>query len=752
MRESLERKNSKSSILKNLVQNKANTVIFTILIITIIYATLVRFINLDRLAYWGDDGMTYIGTISTYEHGYPILPSGNIMYHNIASYYLRIIPIYLFGDNEFSFRLPSALFGVLLIPLIFLLIKELTNKHIATITSVLVAINAWQIEFSREARYYSEFQFFYILTVYFFYKGFFKDNKIYKILAIIFIFITTQIVTIGMTLIFLFIPLLIYKGYKEFFKRDVVISLLTSASIIAGEIIHRELFWKVGLSFYTTNIRSDIANPILRAFSKYFSNFTTFFYKIYSIIYPQMYHIFIYGMLLILIYIFIKPLRNPDEHYLNIYSEQNIDIKFPFNLFFLYFIFFSNALFYGLGNMTTQQRYIYHVNPIFITICVYILYEISRILIFLTNKIILRIKSLKFKFNNTNRYSMLGILLITIILTTLLTNYINPIQNFKITQRENGEAVNNLFAPSNTFNFHHDPKTPGKFINLNKKQGDIVISTDLLNPFPYTQQIDYWIWSANLFAWQPYDLKDGKYYDKYQGVPLIRDVFDFFKVMNKNSNKNVWIITSNSIRIPAHIDIRISEFLKQNEQYKLKIGKDGICAAYFFPALHNENRNYSYYSDIKPEPEEIIKVKLEDEKYLFSFNDSKNQNFLKNGWSAIENQGTWADQKESILFLQFDNITDYKLDITMMPLYTPDFAQEVKIYLNDNSIKKIAFVSHEAKKYTISIPKELLKDEYNILKFEFKYTLSPIQLNINNNDNRNLAVYFKEMIFYEGEL
>jgi len=741
------------SLEDNKLKNKLNLVIFIILTTTIIYAIIVRFINLDTLAFWGDDGMTYIGTVSTLKSGYPLLPSGNIMYHNIVSYYLKIIPIYLFGDNEFAYRFPSALFGVLSVPLIFLFLKELTNRYIATISAILIAINTWQIEFSREARYYSEFQFFYILTVYFFYKGFFQDKKVYKILAIIFFLITTQMVSIGMTLIFLFIPLLIYKGFRNFFKRDIIISFFISSAIILGEIVHRELFWKVGLSFYSPSIRTDIANPILRIFSKYFSNFTPFFYKIYHVIYPNIYNVFIFGSLLAVAYIFIKPLRNPDEHFLNIYTNNKIDLKFPFNLFFLYFIFFSNALFYGLGNMTTQQRYIYHVHPILIAVYVYILFEVSRIFVLIIKKTINKLRNINIKrIKLYNKYYTLATLLIFITVTFSIANYINPIQNFKITQRKNGDIVNNLFAPSNTFNFHHDPKTPGKYIGTHKKEGDIVIATDLLNPYPYTKQIDYWMWSASLFAWQPYDLKNGIYYDKFFGVPLVRDIFDFFRILNENSNKNIWVITSNSIRIPAHIDSRISKFLEENSQYKLKTGKDGICSAYLFPALDKGNRNYSLYSEIKLSPEEIIIIKLdENNKYNFSFTDSKNSNYLKYGWSDIENQGTWTDQKESLLFLKFEDSANYKITITMMPLYSPEFNQRVEIYLNQNNIEKFTFTSPGSKEYIIFIPEEFLNEEYNILNFKFRYALSPIALNINNNDSRNLAVYFNKIIFSKIE-
>jgi len=750
----LEKSKSKNKLnvtkkIKETFQNKPNLVIFIILLITILYAIITRFLNLGRLAYWGDDGMTYLSSISVLKHGYPLLPSGNIMFHNIASAYFKSIPIFLFGDNEFAHRFLSASLGVLIIPLAFLLIKKLTNKYIALVSAIILAINTWQIEFSREARYYSEFQFFYILTIYFFYKGFFEDKRIYKILAVIFIFITTQIVTTGMTLIFLFIPLLIYKGFKKFFKRDIIISFLISSAIILGEIIHRELFWKVGLSFYTPGISTDIASPVLRTLSKYFSNYTPFFYKIFSTIYPQTYYIFIYGSLFILIYIFFKPLRNPDEYYINIYSSKKIDFKFPFNLFFLYFIFFSNGVFYGFGNMVNQQRYMYHVHPIFIAIFLYICFELSRIFIHYTHLIISKIKARNFnKIKKYDKYYVFAILPIFIILIVSLINYINPIQNFKITQRENGDPVNSLFAPSNTYSSHYDPKTPGEYVNLQKNERDIIIANDLLNHYPYIKQIDYWLWSGNLISWQPYDLKGGIYYDKFFGVPLIRDISDFFKVLNENSNKNVWVITSDSIRKPAHIDSLIFNFLKENNQYKMITGKDNISSVYLFPAMKSGSRNFLMYSNVEPTSEEIIKINLDDNKFTFSFNEPSNSKYLNYGWSGMDEIGTWTNQKESLLFLSFKDHTNYNLDITMMSLYTPEIDQTVEIFLNGNNIGKFTLDSPEQKKYLLTIPKELLIEEYNILKFKFKYLISPIQLGINN-DNRNLAVYFSKIDFYK---
>ncbi|GAI90942.1 unnamed protein product, partial [marine sediment metagenome] len=269
---------------------------------------------------------------------------------------------------------------------------------------------------------------------------------------------------------------------------------------------------------------------------------------------------------------------------------------------------------------------------------------------------------------------------------------------------------------------------------------------------PYIKQIDYWLWSGNLISWQPYDLKDGIHYDKFFGVPLIRDTSNFFTVLNENSNKNVWVITSYSIRRPDHIDPLIYNFLEENNQYKMITGKDDISSAYLFPAMESGSRNYLMYSNVEPTSEEIIKVNLDDGKYIFSFNEPGNFKYLNYGWSGMDEIGTWTNQKESLLFLSFKDHTNYNLDIIMMPLYTPEIDQTVEIFFNGNNIGKFTLDNPGLKKYTITIRKELLKEEYNVLQFKFKYLLSPRQLGISSQDSRNLAVYFNEIIFYKEKI
>ena len=122
-KENLKEKRDLLKIIKNSLKDRINLAILIILAVTVLYSIIVRFLNLGELSFWGDDGMTYLSTVPVFEYGYPRLPSGYIMFHNIASDYFNIIPVLLFGDNEFAYRFFSAFTGVLTIPLVFLFAK-----------------------------------------------------------------------------------------------------------------------------------------------------------------------------------------------------------------------------------------------------------------------------------------------------------------------------------------------------------------------------------------------------------------------------------------------------------------------------------------------------------------------------------------------------------------------------------------------------------------------------------------------------
>jgi len=85
--------------LKNYFKNTSNILTFVFLLVLCLTGFVIRVRNLGYLSLWGDDGHTFLGAISILKHGYPRLPSGNILWHGIFDYYLKALPVLIFGAN-----------------------------------------------------------------------------------------------------------------------------------------------------------------------------------------------------------------------------------------------------------------------------------------------------------------------------------------------------------------------------------------------------------------------------------------------------------------------------------------------------------------------------------------------------------------------------------------------------------------------------------------------------------------------------
>lgn len=727
--------------IRKYFKDKTNIVIFVILLVAFTYSITVRFYNIGLPSYWGDDGQTFLGTSGILNYGFPKLPSGSTFYHSLFHFYLRVIPSLIFGINEIALRFPSAFFGALMTPLIFIFVKDLlNNKYISLMAAVIVSINIWQIEFSREIRYYSEYQFFYILSIYLFYRGFFKEEKNYKIAALIFIFFTIIINELGFTLIFLFIPLLIYKKFKRFFKKDIIISFFITAAIIAGRMVYREQLIKTGPVLSPENIAPDTANPILGIMSKYFADYTPFYHRVFYVLFPEMYYFVFLGIILIILYLFIPKIRDSEENLINIYSNPRYSIKLPFNLVFLYFIFYSNTIFNGFGYMTSHQRYIYHINPIFIAIYCYIVFDIGRLASIVFNDAVNGRKK-------TDRYPLYlkksVYLIAAAIVFFLSVNWVNPINNFKIVNREDGDTIVSEFSPYDTYPLHNDIKTPGQYIYEHKKDGDMVIATDLLNHYGYTRQIDYWLWTTDFSYMQPYLYdKSGNIYDEFLGTPAIRDLSQLYKFLNDNPDKNIWLIAPNSITDQNIITPDVADFLNTKKQYIKSTGRDGIYSAYLFPKTDQPTRGFFY----TPEEENIIKVRITgDDPFVIDFSNKESQPYLEYGWSHVEKEATWADSEYSVLFLNFDEKQNYTITIDAMAFFDPEKRQEMKILLDGTEIGNVTFQDSNIGQYHFKIGENLIETEsYSILEFDYKYQFNPKSLGISP-DSRDLSVSFRRI-------
>lgn len=146
--------------------------------------------------------------------------------------YLTMVPVGLFGLNEFSTRFISAFFGTLTVLVVYFLVKELFRRKsylLSVICYLFFAVSPWHIQFSRIAFEANLALFFFISGIWLFLKGL-KNGKFFL-------------------LSFLSFSLSLYSYHSE---RLVVPLLLLGLVVIYRKEIRKSLFWFVFSGFLFT--------------------------------------------------------------------------------------------------------------------------------------------------------------------------------------------------------------------------------------------------------------------------------------------------------------------------------------------------------------------------------------------------------------------------------------------------------------------------------------------------------------------
>ena len=143
-----------------------------ILFSLIFFGVLLRFYNLGYNSLWLDEAVTYGTSLKSFGEIWTIISSGDF---NPPLFYWMEHVILFFGNNEFILRVIPAVLGVLLIPLFYLIGKELLDRNVGIIAAALLAFSSFHIFYSQEARAYSAMLFFASLSLLFFLKAI-KEN------------------------------------------------------------------------------------------------------------------------------------------------------------------------------------------------------------------------------------------------------------------------------------------------------------------------------------------------------------------------------------------------------------------------------------------------------------------------------------------------------------------------------------------------------------------------------------------------
>jgi hypothetical protein len=119
------------------------------------------------------------------EKGVPQFPGGGYYDRGLAMQYLTVIPAMVFKKWEFAVRIVPLLFGVLTVSMLFLLANRFLGTFPAILCSTMLLLSSWHIEFSRFARFYTPFQFLFLLFIYSLYEGYGTGRRGYCIFAFV---------------------------------------------------------------------------------------------------------------------------------------------------------------------------------------------------------------------------------------------------------------------------------------------------------------------------------------------------------------------------------------------------------------------------------------------------------------------------------------------------------------------------------------------------------------------------------------
>lgn len=206
----------------------------SLLLVVIVIATILRLYNLSNIP----PGLTWDEAALGY-NAYSILLTGKDEYGtplplNLKSFgdykpaiyiYLTIPFVAILGLNELAVRLPSAIAGIGLVYIIYLLTYEISkDKNLSGVTALLISISPLAIQFSRPAYEANLALFLNIFGLYLFIKSI---NKKYLLPLSIFIF---GLSTLTYQSSRLFIPLLLI-GIFIFFKNVIKFDKYTKLSL-----------------------------------------------------------------------------------------------------------------------------------------------------------------------------------------------------------------------------------------------------------------------------------------------------------------------------------------------------------------------------------------------------------------------------------------------------------------------------------------------------------------------------------------
>jgi len=137
----------------------------TILLVSalILVAAPTRLVNLGTLSFYADEETSAMPARSLAEGDGARMPTGMEYRRALPLTWINAATARVVGtDKEVSYRLPTALLGILTVPLLFIAVRHFGISTVAFLAALLFAVSEWHLVFSRQARMYVPFLLFFI--------------------------------------------------------------------------------------------------------------------------------------------------------------------------------------------------------------------------------------------------------------------------------------------------------------------------------------------------------------------------------------------------------------------------------------------------------------------------------------------------------------------------------------------------------------------------------------------------------------
>jgi len=512
--------------------------------------------SLGELSLWMDEGFYHLTAQTILEHGTPLFPSGHMYYKAIVYAYVLALFSLILGLNAFTLRLVSVLSTLALMPLLYLMGKRYFNRLVALSAVGVFALSIWVAEYSRVALYFAPLQLVCLLGVYFFYRGFFEDIKRYRPLAAAAFMTAPLIHQLGMSIWFCFPALFILRGWKRFFKKDVLVNL-SLVTVFYGMIqLHEYFFWKVGYVYDKTDM------SLQGMLNYFFTGFSTGYFREVFRSFPNMSLVVLAGFFFCLGLYTIRP-RTP--------NADDWETRWLYLSFCLLF----PLVFLGFFRTHIQPRYIYQLYPVFVLLYLVGLHRIAQAAAALILGIFSRIRP------RMKTLVGAGIFLLVLVATV---DGVGWGRLMDVIHRQYRDPVTTDIITRSGRTEHYDHKGPGEFVRHHLRDDDLVVAIHVVFQYIYVGRVDYWLWSGGPGTWDAWEKTEDGWRDFYIGARWINNLKDLKKLLDDNRDRRIWLVASPSLLRTDHIKTEIASFIRKDPRNLVFRGKDGMSEVYLWNA------------------------------------------------------------------------------------------------------------------------------------------------------------------------